>query len=486
MLRSVVASMAVVTIALLALALLPATALAATITVNETADELNNDGDCSLREAIQAANDDAAVDACAAGSGDDTITLRADTYTLSLAGAGEDTNATGDLDIRSNIAINGDGASTTIIDGGAIDSVLNVLFETTLALNGVTVTNGSTGNGVTGAGIYNFRGTLILTNSTVTANASGDNGGGIYSLIATTTLTNSTVSNNTSQFDGAGIHIVDGSLTLINSTVTANVSGDQGGGIYNDGTLNMTDSTVSGNTAEFGGGIYAAVGTLNMTGSTVSGNAAGTAGGGIFANAGTLSITNSTLSGNTAGSSGGGAVANSQAMIALLNSTVSGNASSPNITFGGNTGGALRGDTNATYTFKNTIVANSTGGDCFGAGTFTTLGHNIDSDNTCSLTDVNDQPGVNPVLGPLADNGGLTATHALLSGSPALNAGDDAAAPATDQRGVIRPQGSASDIGAFELGFLLVPSVSAIGLLALAALTFVLFVRRARGARARA
>ncbi len=148
-------------------------------------------------------------------------------------------------------------------------------------------------------------------------------------------------------------------------------------------------------------------------------------------------------------------------------------------------GGALRGDTNATYTFKNTIVANSTGGDCFGTGTFTTLGHNIDSDKTCSLTDANDKPGVNPVLGPLADNGGSTQTHALLSGSPALDAGDDPAAPATDQRGVFRPQGGASDIGAFELGSLPVPSVSALGLLALAGLTLGLFVRKLRGTRAR-
>ena len=472
---------AAATLVLLVLALMPGTALAATIAVNETADELNTDGDCSLREAIQSANTDAAVDACAAGSGNDTITLPAGTYTLSVAGAGEDSNATGDLDITSNVAVSGAGASTTTINGGAIDRVLHVLSGNTLALTGVTVTNGSTsGNG---AGLFNSQGTLTLTDSTVTANASTNgNSGGIYSFLATTTLTNSTVSDNTSQFDGAGLFKVGGEMTLTGSTVSGN-AGRNGGGIKSDngGTLTLTNSTVSGNTAEFGAGINNDA-TLNMTGSTISGNTASSAGGGIFTNFGTLTITNSTLSGNIAsGSSGGGGIYSSQATIAFVNSTVASN------TTAGTNGGGLRGDTNATYTFKNTIVANSTGGDCFGLGTFTTLGYNIDSDNTCSLTHANDKAGVNPVLGPLADNGGLTKTHALLSGSPALDAGDNAAAPTTDQRGTARPQGSVSDIGAFELQVATaVPALSLWGLLALAGLTLAVLARRLRGRAARA
>jgi CSLREA domain-containing protein len=99
---------------------------AATITVNTTNDELNSDGDCSLREAIQAANTDATVDACTTGSGADTITLPAGTYTLSLAGASEDANATGDLDITSVITIDGADAASTTIDGGGLDRVLDV------------------------------------------------------------------------------------------------------------------------------------------------------------------------------------------------------------------------------------------------------------------------------------------------------------------------------------------------------------------------
>ncbi|NIM52595.1 MAG: CSLREA domain-containing protein, partial [Gemmatimonadales bacterium] len=99
---------------------------AATITVNTTDDELNADGDCSLREAITAANTDAVVDTCTAGSGTDTITVPAGTYTLSIAGTGEDAAATGDLDVTDDLTINGAGADSTIIDGGGIDRVLHV------------------------------------------------------------------------------------------------------------------------------------------------------------------------------------------------------------------------------------------------------------------------------------------------------------------------------------------------------------------------
>ncbi|HLB26495.1 MAG TPA: CSLREA domain-containing protein, partial [Dehalococcoidia bacterium] len=129
-------------------------AQAATITVTTTADELNADGDCSLREAIQAANTDTAVDACRAGSGADTIRLRARTYTLSIAGAGEDANASGDLDITGDLAIRGARAATTIVQacdssGGpctGIDRVLHV-GAGTVEISGLTIQNGSADGG---------------------------------------------------------------------------------------------------------------------------------------------------------------------------------------------------------------------------------------------------------------------------------------------------------------------------------------------------
>ena len=102
-----------------------AAAAGATITVNTTDDELNADSDCSLREAVQAANTDAAVDGCTAGTGADTIVLSAGTYVLSPGStADEDNNASGDLDVLSDITIEGAGAATTVIDGNGTDRVL--------------------------------------------------------------------------------------------------------------------------------------------------------------------------------------------------------------------------------------------------------------------------------------------------------------------------------------------------------------------------
>ena len=99
----------------------------AVITVTTALDNLSDDGDCTLREAIQSANSDAAMDACSAGSGDDLILLPAGSYGLSLAGRSEDENATGDLDIRSSLVISGAGAEVTIIDANGIDRLLHVL-----------------------------------------------------------------------------------------------------------------------------------------------------------------------------------------------------------------------------------------------------------------------------------------------------------------------------------------------------------------------
>ena len=140
-------------------------------------------------------------------------------------------------------------------------------------------------------------------------------------------------------------------------------------------------------------------------------------------------------------------------------------------TFHHNDGGGMRLLGSGTLTLVNTIVANSlSGSDCSGA--VTSLGHNLDSDNAWNLTDPDDLPGEDPLLGPLPDNGGPTETHALLPGSPAIDAGDDSAAPDTDQRGAPRPYGPASDIGAFELGAAPppVPSLAHWGLIAMAGL----------------
>jgi CSLREA domain-containing protein len=208
---------------------------------------------------------------------------------------------------------------------------------------------------------------------------------------------------------------VNTSLTLNNLTIANGFAGN-GGGIFNGGTLTITNSAFSGNHADNGGGIFNNAGTLTITNSAFSGNSAGGDGGGI-ASHGTLTITNSTFSGNSAGGGGG---------IKHLSGTV---------------------------TLRNTIVANSTGGNC--GGTITNGGNNIDDGTTCGWGSTSgSMSGTDPLLGALANNGGPTQTFALLTGSPAIDGvtfNAPNSAPATDQRGVARPQGLRYDIGAYEL-----------------------------------
>lgn len=442
---------AILAAGLLVAAILGGTVQAASITVNTTDDELNADGDCSLREAIQSANADATVDSCTAGSGADTITVPPGTYTLSIAGAFEDANATGDLDITAPLIINGAGAGVSIIDGAALDRVFHIHLGISVELNGLTVQNGR--SPARGGGISNA-GTLTLTNSAVSDNTAPFLSGGGIEQLGTLTLNHSTVSGNTSGSSGGGIiNFGASSITLLeSSTVSGNTAVGDAGGISNAGTLTLINSTVSGNTAgigKVGGGIvnFATGATTTLESSTVSGNTASVGGG--IANTGggaTLTATNTTVSGNTSSSIGGGIYNAGQ--MTLNNSTISGNTAPTS------SGGGIYHQS-FTLSLKNTIIAdNISGGDCGGAGSVNSLGHNIDSDGTCGLTGTGDISSVNPLLGPLQNNGGLTATHALLIGSPALDAGsNDCPPPSTDQRGISRPQGGVNcDIGAFESG----------------------------------
>jgi hypothetical protein len=156
---------------------------------------------------------------------------------------------------------------------------------------------------------------------------------------------------------------------------------------------------------------------------------------------------NSTVSGNKAVS---GAGLLTFAAATLSSSTVTNNL--------GSAGGGIGGSGNS-FTLHNTIIAGNSGGDCLrvsGAATVS-LGYNIDGDGTCLLFAPGDQRRVDPFLGPLAANGGPTLTHALPAFSAAVDAGDNAACPAHDQRGVARPQdgkgsGASCDSGAFEYG----------------------------------
>ena len=368
----------------------------------------------------------------------DTIVIPAGTITLTGA-AGDDNNLSGDLDIHKDLTIQGAGPGVTILDGGGIDRVFEISSGNIVFISRVTIRNGNAGAGGFGGGIVN-RGTLTLTGSVVSDNM-GSYGGGVENGTGgVATLTGVTIRGNTAA-SGGGI-VNRGTLTLINSTVSGN-KGSFVGGIVNSGILTLLNSTVSDNMSSVnGGGVENDIGAAaTLTGVTISGNTAGRNGGGMR-NKGALAVTNSTISGNIAMFGSGGGINNGVGGTAMLtNVTISGN-----VARGGVVGDI---DNHDSVTLKNTIVANSvSGGNC--SGTMTSLGHSLDSGSTCGFTGPGDKTASDPLLGPLGNNGGPTQTHALLPGSLAIDAGDDAGCPATDQRGIARPQGRACDIGAYE------------------------------------
>ncbi|MDX9954333.1 MAG: choice-of-anchor Q domain-containing protein, partial [Anaerolineae bacterium] len=239
--------------------------------------------------------------------------------------------------------------------------------------------------------------------------------------------------------NGGGLHNTSTNLMLANVIFSGNSVNNNGGGIYNDGTLAVSNGTFSGNFATIygasaGGAVYNYLyGTLTITNCTLLGNSA-TYGGGL-SNQGTLTMTNSTLSSNRADWGSG---INNYGTLTLTNSTLSGNLAASGFSL----------YNHLTLNYANTIIANSTAGDCAQYGTLGTNTNNLVEDGSCSAALSGD-----PNLGPLVDNGGLTWTLALLPGSSAVDAGNDILCPASDQRGVSRPQRAQCDIGAYEYDY---------------------------------
>jgi hypothetical protein len=343
-------------------------------------------------------------------------------HAISLAHSGDSikvapaTYTDNTLTIRFSLKIIGSDASTTIIDGGGVNTVVTISNANAhVALSKLTITKGFAY--VVGGGIRNS-GTLIVNNSMVSGNSALYGGGGILNNGALT-INNSTLSGN-----GAG----RGSRSVaVNYQAPALPSGF-GGGILNNGTLTINNSTVSRNSAT---------------------SSPGGAGGGIWSNNRALTINNSTLSGNSASHDDGGIV--SGGALTINNSTISGNSAS------GTIGGI--DNSSGTATLQNSIVANnSPGGNC--SGTMTSNGYNLSSDNTCNFNGTGDLNNVDPKLGQLGNHGGPTQTIPLLSGSPAIDAGnpngctdDKGHLLKTDQRGRPRPDRedkSGCDMGAYE------------------------------------
>jgi CSLREA domain-containing protein len=450
-------------IILLALA---AAAPAANVTVNSLADAGGScPGICTLRQAI-----------ITAGSGD--------TITFSLPAGSTITLTTAELLINKSVTISGPGASQLTVQrntatGANRFRIFDIVSGVTVTMSGLTVSNGvlnGTANNHEGGGIFNA-GTLTVANSTISGNTGtglANNAGGGLSNAGTLTITNSTISGNfaDNNASGGGIHNT-GTLTVANSTIsgnTANNSTPGGGGIMNEGPATITNSTISGNTVinssgGKGAGIYNVSGSLTLTNCTVSGNNGDTGFGGGIENDGTLTVVNSTISGNAATlgagvyNSGGGS-----ATATLTNTTIAANSAK-------SAGGGIQ-SVGSTVTIKNTIIATNTatagtGPDISGAVTsngFNFVGNNANTGFTGGAQS-NDQIGTsanpkNPNIGSLQDNGGPTRTHALLSGSTAIEGGNSGGTT-TDQRGLPRPVddpgitnasgGDGSDIGAYEV-----------------------------------
>jgi uncharacterized repeat protein (TIGR01451 family) len=460
--------------------------------VCSTAPQRPNPRACTLRAAIQEAN---------ALGGAHTIVLPSGTYVLTLKTGDffvdETSDASGSLKIYGNVTLMGAGSLTTTIDANRLYRVLQV--HGTASVSGVTIQHGNAVSEgivgeITGGAIANF-GTLALGTSRIRENTA-DRGGGITNS-GDLTLTSVDVSHNTAGTAG-GIDN-DGYLTITNSGVTFNVAVYSAGGILNGGSLTLSQSDVSHNIAhaQDGGGILN-LDTLVMDTTTIAKNTAGRNGGGLMnlgldvtvvyiivpieqlvLDAAHVTISHSTISGNSAFAGAGGGIAN-LGTLTLVNSTVSGNGTqqdgggilngglmtATNVTIARNhlfaaqsDGGGLFTDAGAdahnvaaATTLHNTIVAENDANDCAAdpGALVTSLGHNLDSDGTCGLTNVGDLSDANAFLGPLKFNGGTTMTHALLAGSAAIDTADDVGCPADDQRGVVRPQGSACDIGAYE------------------------------------
>ncbi len=297
------------------------------------------------------------------------------------------------------LTISGPGASQLAVSGNGAVLVFNICSGANVTVSGLTVENGS---GILGGGIYNG-GTLAIPSGALSGN-SADAGAGIYNV---------------------------GTLTLANSTISGNSASGEGGGIENEG------------------------GTATLANITVSGNFASDGGGGIENTYGPLTLINSTISGNSGTTRGGGIENNNLATLVVTDTTIAGNSAPDGAGF----------DNYGTATLKSTLVADNAGGNCsFYGGAINSKGYNLSDDNTCTSFFTGPADENNVVKGAgldprgLQSNGGPTQTIALLAGSPAVDhipvadCTDLNGNPATtDQRGIMRPQGPACDVGAFEL-----------------------------------
>jgi CSLREA domain-containing protein len=518
----------------LAVVLVTATAAsAASIPVTGTQDEMNpNDGVCSLREAIAAANTPGSIDGChMADDISNAIVLGAHEYDLSIKPTGGDDQTTGDLDVNPTappLTITGAGVNQSEISGAALaDRIMHVLPGATVTIENLTITGGHAPDGTKGqdgingpqptqptvgtdgfpgGGLRNG-GTLVLQDMAVTGNTAGSGGtggigvtleqgaaggrggaGGGIANSGTLTLTDATVSGNVAGDggtggaggpggsggagatggccgDGGGLDNAGGTVVISGSTFSRNHAGAGGaGGRGADGTIGGNGGTGAGGSS--GGAIASAGGSVTVTNSTLSGNFSGIGGNGGDGGADhVMGVTPATPPGGDAGngSAGGGIFVSGGATAAVTNVTIddnrvgapgtpgapgfgssaqSGNPGNPAF------GGGVYASTTPAIALANTLLASNELGNC--AGQVGDGGHNLSfGASQCPPAFLRGDP----LLGALRDNGGPTQTVALGANGAAIDQvpSSGAGCPDADQRGLPRPQGSACDIGAFEV-----------------------------------
>ncbi|MFO7641750.1 MAG: choice-of-anchor Q domain-containing protein [Candidatus Competibacteraceae bacterium] len=313
-----------------------------------------------------------------------------------------------ELAIAADTVLDASGRQVTL-SGNHLNRVLSVRRGVTLRLVHLTVAAGH-------------------ARSTAGDPATAGLGGGIFGAEeATVSLTATRVTGNTADFSGGGIwNSAGGTLMIDRGTLAGNAAGSFGGGIFNAGALTVTRSTLHGNTVGYSGGGLLNAGVAILTNSTLSGNRSERFAGAIEAERGTLRIVHGTLVGNVAAGSGSGISSGPGGDVTLVNS----------------------------------VLANAgPGGNCAGpAAAWRDAGYNLASDSSCGLDPATgSRVDPHPRLGPLADHGGGTLTHAPQFGSPAIDAIPPARCPVgDDQRGVGRPQDGDGDgeprcdIGAVE------------------------------------
>ncbi|WP_300617676.1 choice-of-anchor Q domain-containing protein [Dokdonella sp.] len=379
-----------------------------------------------------------------------------DTIDLTQLGCSRITLETGAIAIRTdNLTVAGKGAGRSIVDGGDRNRVFIHYGFGTLTLQDLTVSGGyvrASGNRVAFGGCIAARSYISLDRAIVRdcrAIGVGSYGGGTFSyglLMQDSTITGNLASG---QLDDATTAAFGGgayaySVQIVDSTVTGNRAIYQadprfssygiGGGVMAILGGSISRSTIDSNVSQGRGGGIAAFSALTVSNSTISGNLAQKEiGGGLFVRwPASLQLDNSTVALNRAGADGGGIWLNATGS-SFRSSIVHGNVVAGNV--GNDTGHDIGNRLNP----YSPGAAQTIQGD-----------HNLIGTGGTLIALPPDTLHVDPMLDSLASNGGPTHTHALRSGSPAIDAGDNPDGLATDQRGKIRRYGTAVDIGAYE------------------------------------